>query len=200
MRKVILLFALMTTVLLSGCADGGAQQALDTALTIRSTFLNDPQCAFRASLSADYGQRVYDFELDVTRNAEETVLTVISPELVAGITARLREETGFLEYDGLCLETGPLTSDGMSPLSAVPAMFDAIRGAYILTCGYTQDGLLRVDYGDPEQPADSGTQFSIWFDPTTFNPTRGEVTCDGFRCVTCTFSLFTKELTLHAGT
>ena len=193
MRKIGLIAALMMTLLLSGCGGGEEQKALDAALTIRSEFLALPGFSTQAELTADYGQRVYDYTLDLSANEVETLLTVREPELVAGITARIRADSGFLEYDGLCLETGPLTDDGLTPLSAIPAMLDAVRGAYILSCGFEDDGTLRVDYGDPDATPDNGTCFTLRFDPEIHDPICGEVTSDGYLRITCTFSLFQRS-------
>ena len=73
------------------------------------------KCTAQLSVTADYGQRVYEFELDAAVNGEETVLTVTAPELIAGVTARTAGTEGALEYDGVILETGALSRGGLSP-------------------------------------------------------------------------------------
>lgn len=195
MRKVFSLCVLMMTLLLfSGCAGGGEDQdALDLALTIRSEYLAVMHFTAQAELTADYGQRVYDYTLSVDANQEETVLTVTAPELMAGVTARAKTDAIFLEYDTLCIETGPLANDGLSPVSAIPAMLNAVRRAYITTCGMDESGLLRVDYGNPDTPPGTGTEYVLWFDPDSHALVQGEVSSDGFRCISCTFSQVTKE-------
>ena len=83
MRKVFSLCVLMMTLLpLSSCFGGGeAQKALDTALTIRGEYLSSAAFSTQAELRADYGQRVYDYTLNISAGEEETVLTVTAPEL-----------------------------------------------------------------------------------------------------------------------
>ena len=195
MRKVFFLFALMMTLLpLSGCFRGGeGQKALDAALTIRGEYLALTNFSSQVQLRADYGLRVYDYVLDVNSDAEEMILSVAAPELIAGITARLKAEESFLEFDGLSVETGPLNEQGLTPLSAVPALLDAVRGAYITACCFEDSGLLRVDCGDPDTPLGSGTEYILWFHPDTHDLTRGEISVDGRRRIECTFSPFTKE-------
>lgn len=195
MRKVISLCVLMITLLpLSGCLFGDeAQKNLDLALTIRGEYLAMTQFSAQAELTADYGQRVYDFGLSVTGSVEETVLTVTAPEPVAGVTARLKADKGFLEYDELCIETGPLTADGLTPVSAIPALLDAVRSGYITACGTDDTGAFRVDYGEADTPPGTGTEYVLWFDSQSHALLRGEVTKDGTRCIECTFSSFTKE-------
>ena len=58
MRKR-LLCVLMTALLLAGCGKAGVNEAEELALTIRGEYLAMEQCAMRASVTADYGQRVY---------------------------------------------------------------------------------------------------------------------------------------------
>ncbi len=195
MRKVILLCVLMMIFLpLGACSAGGeSQKALDEALTIRGEYLSLTSFSTQAQLRADYGQRVYDYTLDVSAAEEETVLTVAAPELIAGITARLKPDESLLIYDDVCIETGPLNNEGLTPISAIPAMLDAARQDYITACCYEQPDLLRVEYGSPDAPPGSGTQFILWFRTDTHDLAQGEVAVDGARRITCTFSPFTKE-------
>ena len=89
MRKVFSLFALtIPLLLLSGCLGGGeGQKLLDQALTIRGEYLAMEAFSARAELTADYGQRVYPYTLEVAESGEEITLTVAQPELISGITA-----------------------------------------------------------------------------------------------------------------
>ena len=84
---------LMTTLLLSGCGQAGVSEAEELALAVRGEYLAMDRCAARAAITADYGQRVYQYELAVTATGEETTLTLSAPDTVAGLTARLRDRT-----------------------------------------------------------------------------------------------------------
>ena len=76
MRKVLSLFALMILLLpLNGCFGAEGQRALDTALTIRGEYLSMPDFSSQVQLRADYGQRVYDYTLDLSVSGDEIVLT-----------------------------------------------------------------------------------------------------------------------------
>ena len=194
MRKVISLFALMILLLpLSGCFGGEEQRALDAALTIRGEYLALSGVSTQVRLQADYGQRVYDFALDVSIAADEIILTVTEPELVAGVTARTDGQRHFLEYEDLCIETGPLDADGLTPLSAVPSMLRAVREEYITECRFDGEGLLCIRCAGVDAPPGTGTEYVLWLHPDTHDLTRGEIFVDGILRVTCTFSPFTKE-------
>lgn len=191
MRKC-LICVLMTTLLLAGCGKAGVSEAEELALTIRGEYLAMDGCAARAAITADYGQRVYHYELAVAVSGEETVLTLSAPETVAGLSARLDREESLLEFDGVSVETGPLDGNGLTPVSAVPALLEAAKSGYITACALEEDGtVLRVDCGNPAGSPGTGTETALWFDAATHALTRGEISSDGFRVILCEFSDFT---------
>lgn len=195
MRKLLLCVPMMTLLLLPACAgQAGVSETEELALAIRGEYLAMTTCAADAAVTADYGRRVYQYELTAAVDGEETVLTLSAPETVAGITARLTGEDSFLEYDGLSLETGPLNEDGLTPVSAIPALLSAARSGYITACTLEEgdaSSLLRIDTGDPEGRPGAGTETSLWFDSATHALVRGEIYIDGFRAILCEFSDFT---------
>ena len=181
----------MMTALLAGCGRAGGSEAEELALTIRGEFLAMDSCAAQVSVTADYGQRVYKYEMAVSVTEEETVLTLSAPETAAGLTARLTGEENLLEFDGVSVETGPLDENGLTPVSAVPALLEAARSGYITTCALEEDGaVLRVDCGDPAGSPGTGTETALWFDAASHALMRGEVSVDGFRVILCEFSEF----------
>ena len=128
-------------------------------------------------------------------DGDETVLTLREPELAAGITARIGEEGGALEYDGLALDTGPLDGDGLSPVSALSALLSAARSEYMAECALERTGdseLLRVLCADPEAAPGTGRETTLWFDPETYALVQGEISVDGYRVIQCRLSGFTK--------
>lgn len=189
--RKLMLCVLMTT-LLTGCGTAKVSEAEELALTIRGEYLAMEQCAARAFVTADYGQRVYQYEMAVSVNGEETALTLSAPETVAGLTARLTETANLLEFDGVSVETGPLDGSGLNPVSALPALLEAARSGYMTACALEEDGtLLRVDCGSPEGTPGTGTETALWFDASTHALIKGEISVDGFRAILCEFSDFT---------
>ena len=192
MRKLLFCVPMMI-LLLAGCGKAGGNEAEELALTIRGEYLAMDSCAVRASVTADYGQRVYQYEMAAAVNGEETILTLSAPETVAGLTARIAGTDSRLEFDGVSLETGLLDGSGLTPVSALPALLEAARSGYIVTCALEEDGtLLRVDCGDPSASPGSGTETVLWFDTSTHALVRGEVSVDGFRAILCEFLEFTR--------
>ena len=129
-RRSLLICVLMMTLSLSACGGGGGgSEAEELALTIRGEYLAMTSCAAQAVVTADYGQRVYRYELSAAVNGEEALLTLTAPETVAGLTARIEEDEGWLEYDGAILETGELAPGGLTPMGAIPALLEPLGPA-----------------------------------------------------------------------
>ena len=191
MRKR-LICVLMTTLLLAGCGQAGVSEAEELALTIRGEYLAADSCTARVAVTADYGQRVYQYEMAIAVNGDETLLTLSAPETVAGLTARLTGEEHLLEFDDVSVETGPLDETGLTPVSALPALLEAARSGYITACALEEEEtVLRVDCGDPAGKPGMGVETVLWFDAATHVLTRGEVSVDGFRVILCEFVEFT---------
>lgn len=199
MRK-LMSCVLMMTLLLAGCGGQSGEESPDNlAAQIRGEYLSLSAWTATVSVTADYGERVYDFVLDVSWEKEgETVLTVVEPELIAGITARLKEDGAYLEYDGASLSTGPLTGEGMTPLEAVPFLMEQLTSGYMARCDHeTWDEwqVLRVDCRDPEGEEGTGSECALFFDPDTHDLLRAELSYDGAVVLTAEFTDFTKEMT-----
>lgn len=188
-----LLFLPMMLLLLTGCGGGQENEngAEAQAVAIRGEYMAMTSYSLQAQVNADYGQRVYDFTLSVTWDGEETTVAIREPEMLAGVTARITGEEGTLEYEDLSLETGFLDEDGLSPVSALPALMEAARSQYIDQCTLA-DGMLEVHCADPEEDAGTGREVTLYFDTQTHALTGGEISQDGRRVITCEITEFTK--------
>ena len=193
--------ALMITLclLLSACGGGGTGGGPEQrALEIRGDYLSMSSCGGSAEVTADYGQRVYDFGMTFTWARDgELVITVTAPEEAAGVTARLAEGETALEYDGVRLETGPLDPSGLSPVDAIPALLTAAREGFIAECGTETLGeteAIRLCCRDPDGQPGSGQEIQLWLDPAGGALLRGEISVDGFTVIQCTFTGFAMEL------
>lgn len=193
MRRMVFCVPMISLLLLTGCGGGGGgvSQAEQQALQIRGEYLELDACTAHGTITADYGQRVYQYEIEAAVEGETTTLTVTAPETVAGIKARIEGKDSFLEYEELMLETGPMDEAGLSPVSSIPVLLECARSGYITACSITDEGLLRVDCGDPEQAPGQGRAQSLWFDPDSHGLRRGEISVDGVLVITCEFTDFT---------
>lgn len=195
------LCALMTALfLLAGCggtATPGVSRAEEAALGIRTEYLAMTACAATVDMVADYGQQVYTYTVSMSwEKAGATLLTVLEPENISGLTARLEDGASYLDYDGASLETGALTGEGLTPMEVIPAVLEAVFSGYMAQCDFeTGDGgeLLWVCCQSPENQPGSGTEIALWFDAGSHDLVRAEVSSDGYVVMQCSFTEFTKE-------
>lgn len=191
--RVLRLCAPMTALcLLLLCSCGGAEELQQVQL-LRERYAAAAGCAGTAEVTADYGQRVYEFTLDFAAQGEELTLTLTAPEEVAGITARVSGEQTSLEYDGAILDTGALSPDGLSPVSAVPLLLRSAAEGFSDRCvweGEKDAPEFHVTYRDPERSPGEGTEVDLWFAGDTGDLLRGEVSVDGYRVILCEFTAF----------
>ncbi len=197
MRKAMAC-VLMTSLLLSACGRAEGETADDLALKLRGAYLAAECCSGTACVTADYGQRVYRYEMEFQSTGEETILNLTAPETVTGLTARLSwKEGSVLEYDGAVMETGPLNQDGLTPVASIPSMLRTVREGYLDACVLeeSEEGTsLRLTSRDPEQDPGHGTETVLWADPDTFQLLRGEIWQDGFCVIQCEFSTFSNHM------
>lgn len=191
---------MMILPLLAGCSrgeQGSGTSAEELALTIRTEYLAMKACNTTVDITADYGQRVYEYTMSVSWQKDgETVLTVEKPENIAGITARIQSGSVMLEYDGASLETGMLSADGLSPMEAIPAVLEYILSGYIAACDFEvvgEEEQLWFCCRDPENSPGTGTEAAFWFDTESHALNRAEVMSDGYTVIQCIFTDFTKE-------
>lgn len=183
--------------LLAGCGGEAGSEEDQLVLDIRGEYLAMTNCQATAKVTADYGQRVYEYTISLSYEQEgDTVLTVLEPEEVSGITARISDGETSLEFDGVQLETGPLPGDGLSPIEGLPALLTCAREGYIWstaveTLGEDGPEALHVCYRDPEGSPGTGTEGALWFDLATHALLRGEISVDGYTVIQCEFTEFT---------
>ena len=77
---------IIALLLLTSCSGAGRQrEAEDLALTIRGEYLALENLSAEVDITADYGERVYEFALTASVQDGEMVLTLTEPEWVAGV-------------------------------------------------------------------------------------------------------------------
>ena len=191
---------MMTLVLLTGCSRGGqemSRSAEELALSIRAEYLAMTACSASVDITADYGQRVYEYSMSLSWQKDgETKLTVTAPENIAGISARIQDGNSYLEYDGASLETGVLSGTGLSPIEVVPVAINYILSGYIGECDFEtvdEQELLWFCCRDPECEPGVGTEAAFWFEPESHALKQAEMLSDGYCVVRCVFHDFTKE-------
>ena len=90
---------LLLAALLGGCSKTESEN--DLALQLRSDFLAMDGCSGTMDVTADYGQRVYEYTVSFSSTQKDGMTLVITaPEEVAGITATVENGQTFLKMLG----------------------------------------------------------------------------------------------------
>ena len=192
--------ALALLLLLSACSkwEQGGSGAEELALASRTEYIAMTGCTAQMALTADYGQRVYEYGISVSWAREgETVLTLTAPEELAGVTARVGPGGSFLDFDGARVETGTLGSGSLTPMGAVPSLLEYAAGGFIAECGLETMGqreTLHITCREPEATPGTGVEAQLWFDVESHALLRGEISSDGFTVIQCTFTDFAMTL------
>ncbi len=170
---------------LAGCASQG-QSGEELALEIRGGYLASGLITTSCTVTADYGERVYDFSFDTVTTQESTTLTLTAPQELGGLVVEVMCKDSALSYQGVLVETGALSEGGLTPVTAVPALLEGLQTGYIQSC-LEGEGVLTLTCGDPDTPVGTGEELVLTLDSQTGNLLQGEIFADGTRVIDCTF-------------
>ncbi len=172
MRRAIACALMMTLLLLPGC--GEREEALKEGFgTLREAVTQAGSISFHAELTASRADTVESYSLSAAYDGSETTVEVLAPALIAGITATaLRGETA-VSFQGVELGAGPLDEEGLTPMSAIPVMLDAIASAYVELLWWEGDYLAaRLFVGED-------AVLTLWLDRQSLLPAAAEVATGG---------------------
>ena len=170
MKKLCLLTLLALSLLLAAC---GKDRVFKSEYESFSKELASAEAvSFTANVRAEYEHKTARFALAYTEDESGAVVTVLAPELISGISARVSPDGTSLEYGEISLDTGSLDSHGLSPMSALPVMMRALKSGH-LDSYWTEDGktVLRL-IPDDEYIC------TVWFGDD-MTPLRAELQSDG---------------------
>ena len=182
-KKIILfvcLFFLLFAIFFVACR--GQRPADETILELRERFLGTEQ-SFTAELIADYGTYIHQFTLSFCSAGRR--LSVLQPEILAGIDISISESGTMIHFDGTQVDTGPITQDGLTPLAALPIIHHQWQEGHITAAFYeTFSGLETLVM----QTAVTDTVAHItWFDAETFIPIKSTLLEGGTSVITVFF-------------
>lgn len=196
-KGVLMILPLL--LLLSGCGLG-AEKPDQAASGLQETYRQLTAFQAQAQVTADYGDRAYQYTVLCQGNAQAGGLTVIAPEAIAGAGTRWEDGKTCLDYEELTLETGQLSPDGLSPADALPVLLDTCANGALLESGW-------VDWGEAEDclylllqnPNAQKSTAALWADPETGALYQAELRWEEQRVIQFVFSDFVLE-TARTGT
>lgn len=170
MKKFVLPAMLAICLLLSAC---GKANAVKNAYEDFSKELSAcDEFSFTAAVRAEYEHKTARFTLSYTEDDVGGTVTVIAPELISGISARVLKNSTRLEYGDVSLDVGTLDKHGLSPMSSLPALVSALKSGH-LDSFWTEDGktVLQLIPNDD-------LLCTVWFSDS-MTPLRAEIQSDG---------------------
>lgn len=180
MRRILTCFC--AVLVLTGCASSSGGE-MNRALALRGKLLKAEAWSFQAELTADFGEKVYDFGMDCQADDKGNVaFTVTAPETISGITGEISAQEGKLTFDGTALDFGLLANGRLSPVSGPWVLVSALRGGSITGVG-TQDGRLVLNVNDSYE--DDALTLDVTLDENDL-PARAEIFCQGKRILSMT--------------
>ena len=170
MKKFCLSFGLCLCLFMSGC---GAREFARARDTVAERLAGAECLGFTANLRAEYEHKTARFTLSYYEDSDGGKVTVLAPQLIAGVTARIEPGSTSLEYDGVCLGTGELDDFGLSPMSALPMLVQALREGGMNT-GWSEGGFTVLELQSTDELV-----CTVWFDGETMTPRQAELASDG---------------------
>ena len=165
MRKLTAL--LLSALLLLSLTACRTKETVSRTQTVQERYAALTSYTAAAEVELVDGEGSVRYTLRFDADAEETRVTVLTPELLAGVTAHLAADTLRLEYDGFVLDAGG-TPGGVSAVTCVPLALRAAGEGWLterseeeIECGGGTVRALRLCF---ESEAGGETiQCTIWF-------------------------------------
>ncbi len=158
---ILLCFCLMLT----GCQ----RRDIEAEFSALSQRLMEAQAlCFTANIRAEYEDKTARFTLSYEEDGDGACITVIAPELIKGVKARVAPGGTQLQYDTVVLDTGALDNFGLSPLSSLPLFVSSLKNAH-LDSFWEEDGMSVLQL-EPEDER----RCTVWLD-AGMTPLRAEL-------------------------
>ena len=157
-------------LLLTGCQRRDIQAEFDI---FSKTLAASETLSFTADIRAEYESKTARFSLSYEQDSSGATVTVLAPELIKGIKAHVSPGESRLEFESVVLDTGALDSFGLSPLSSLPLMVQAMKSAH-LDSFWEEDDMLVLQL-EPED----GLKCTAWFNSYDMTPLRAEIISGG---------------------
>lgn len=173
MRRTIAAQMITLLLLLTACADGGAEKTFEALRqTVQTSEISATVTV--AVLGTDTAER---FTYDYTETETDCEMAVTEPELLSGVKARMEAGNTTLEYDGVILPA-PLNENRRAPLTAMRQVLSAIREGHLDLIW--QEGDLIVVQLIPEDDE----AIRIYLDPDG-TPSAAEIIFDDAAALRC---------------
>lgn len=188
MRERACVLTLTLCLLLTGCG-GETEETAD----LRVRYHDMAGCVMEAAVTC--GQEGLEWTAELRCEyvpGGESVIEVLSPESIAGVRAVLDEDAWTLEYEGDCLNAGPVSPEEISPAACLPRLMNALRDGWLLEENReTWNGVPCLRLSVDQSGSQGGKVIStVWLRQDDGTPLRGEIAVDDEIFLTAEFTSF----------
>lgn len=178
MRKCFLSALMIPLLLFTGCVRRQAKPEEEFA-AFREALRAADHAAFELALHERTDGAVADYALRVCYAGGECTVTVVQPQLLAGVTATVGPDGTQLGCEGVSLGVGAIA--GMTPVTAGPNMLRAMAYGYGEVFWREDDTIAARIW------LDDGAAMTLWLDAND-TPLCAEIVQDGETVMSAEFS------------
>ena len=175
--------ALLILPLLLAACGGSGDEAKVTAFRAA---LQNQTVSCEAEILSRIGGESETFALACAESEQGSELTLRAPETLTGVTAHVGEDAS-LSFDGLVI---PVPAEGLSPLSAVPTLLNALRRGH-LDLVWREGDTLTAQFIQTDDLA-----VRVYFSPEGL-PAAASFIEGGKETITCTILQWTQNPKEH---
>ena len=186
MRKFLVSVLTIALLILPGC--GEREKRLEAGFTaFREAVTMAESLTVQAELTVSSGTTAADYVMAVSYDGQCVRMTLEEPELLAGVTAEAEKGAASIAYGGVRLGAGAVDADGLTPVSAVPAILEAMQSGYVELLWWEGDYIAaRLHIGDT-------SVLTLWLEADSLVPVTAEIASGGLTVLTCTFQTWEIE-------
>ena len=183
--RVKLISLICVVVLFSGCKSSNS--LMTNAVTLRENITKSDGCSFSATVTADYGEKLYVFTMDCQTDKDGNMnFSVIKPATLAGITGKIDSSGGAITFDDKVLAFQTIADGQVTPVTAPWLLVKTLRSGYLRDCTDTENGYkISID----DSYAEDALRLNIYVEENL--PVSGEIFWNGRRVLTLTVDNFT---------
>lgn len=177
---------LMAVCLMAGC-ERKSEQGEKLALEIQEEWRNMASCDGEVKLEAQYEDRAFSCVVTLEYDRQQGGrLTFVEPELVKGITVGVREGGLTLSQGDVLVDTGPILSDGTSPVESLGTLYRLATEGF-LGSAEAEGENLSVTCRQEEGNAGEGIEGVFCLDSRSHLPLTAQLYEDGVLVISAEF-------------
>jgi len=184
-RKLLCALMILCVTALCGCSNG-ENRGREAFEEFREEYVAGDFEQLSADITSVSGGSAFDCRVKFLKSGEEESVTVILPEEISGITARVDEKGTTVEYEGVILDAGGSEESGLTPVSAMFAISRAWQEGVFQEASSTQFDdaeCWQITFMPYDTDAGSVVQ-TLVLSKENSRPLFAEIFCGGERMIT----------------